>query len=93
MSCKHLRDGCCANPRTPYAPDLLIAASVCASCDQYAGPPRGLGDVVEVAARLTGVAAVVKAATGGRCGCQRRREAMNRSVPFASKVDSDEQPI
>lgn len=51
---------------------------VCDACDDYAGPPRGLGDRIERVLAATGIAAAVKATTGGGCGCSRRRTALNR---------------
>ena len=60
---------------------------VCGICAHYDGPARGLGDVVERAARVTGVKRVVKAVekvTGKTCGCDGRRESLNRRIPFKS---------
>lgn len=50
-------------------------------------PPRpaGLGDVVEIAAKVTGVKAVVEKVsevTGKDCGCKKRQKALNQMVPF-----------
>ena len=45
----------------------------------------GLGDAVESLAKVTGISAaveVVEAVTGKSCGCQGRREALNKAVPF-----------
>lgn len=52
----------------------------CAACPFYNGPARGLGDVVHAVARATGVAAVVKTVAPD-CGCQKRREELNRQFP------------
>ena len=63
------------------------SAGVCGICAHYDGPARGLGDVVERAARVTGVKRVVKAVekvTGKTCGCDGRRESLNRRIPFKS---------
>lgn len=60
---------------------------VCGICAHYDGPARGLGDVVERAARITGVKRVVKAVekvTGRKCGCDERRAALNAEIPFKS---------
>ena len=44
---------------------------------------RGLGDLVKKLFQMVGIEVVVKKATKGRdCGCERRREALNRAVPF-----------
>jgi hypothetical protein len=37
---------------------------------------------VHVVARYTGIAAAAGAVAGTDCGCQDRREALNRAVPF-----------
>jgi hypothetical protein len=60
---------------------------VCGVCAHYDGPARGLGDVVERAARVTGVQRVVKTVeqlTGKKCGCDARRAALNSEIPFKS---------
>lgn len=51
----------------------------------FAFPSRGLGDSVARLAQATGAAQVVnlvKQATGQDCGCQKRRAALNRAVPY-----------
>lgn len=46
-------------------------------------PCRGLGDVVARVTRATGIDKLVKRVTGGKdCGCKKRREKLNRAVPF-----------
>ena len=60
---------------------------VCGVCAHYDGPARGLGDVVERAARVTGVRRIVKTVeqlTGKKCGCDARRAALNSEIPFKS---------
>ncbi len=37
-------------------------------------------------AKATGVAKVVDKITGGDCGCEQRRAAMNAAVPFTDKT-------
>lgn len=57
---------------------------ICARCPHYEGPPRGLGDKVHDLARTSGIKAAVDAAhrlVGRDCGCQKRREALNRRYP------------
>ena len=47
---------------------------------------RGLGDIVDAVTTATGIKRVVEAvskATGVPCGCQKRRELLNKLVPFA----------
>jgi hypothetical protein len=46
---------------------------------------QGLGDLVELAAKVTGVKTVVDTVsevTGKDCGCKKRKEALNRLMPF-----------
>ena len=45
----------------------------------------GLGDLVEVVTEATGIKQVVDAvskARGKDCGCQRRRDKLNKMIPF-----------
>jgi hypothetical protein len=46
---------------------------VCATCDQYQGRPRGLGDVVHTVIKSTGLD---RLAPEG-CGCSKRRNWLN----------------
>jgi hypothetical protein len=48
---------------------------------------RGLGDVVEHVAKVTGIAAAVKAYVGDDCGCAARKDALNRVFPFNKPQD------
>ena len=41
-------------------------------------PPLGLGDVVEKITEATGIKKVVKAIFGDDCGCEERKEALNK---------------
>ena len=46
---------------------------------------RGMGDVVDVITTATGIKKVVKAvskATGTDCGCDKRKDSLNRTFPF-----------
>lgn len=51
--------------------------------------PRGLGDVIATVAHKTGIARAVKTVAGWfgveDCGCQGRRDRVNRAVPFRRK--------
>jgi hypothetical protein len=47
---------------------------------------RGLGDLVERVAEKTGVKAVVEKVAGKDCGCGRRRDKLNKAVPFGGKT-------
>ena len=47
---------------------------------------KGLGDVVEAVTTVTGVKTVTEAAAkaiGKDCGCKKRKEALNKAVPFS----------
>lgn len=48
---------------------------------------QGLRDVVEHVAKVTGIAAAVKAIVGDDCGCAARRDALNRMFPFNKPED------
>jgi len=55
-------------------------------------PIRGLGDVVDRVTSATGVKAAVNKVSeklGRECGCQQRREALNKLVPFGQGKHSD----
>jgi len=50
----------------------------------------GLGDVVEAVAEATGIKAAVETvarATGKDCGCRRRRDKLNKLIPFRRGTD------
>tara|TARA_R100000655_G_scaffold91463_1_gene132191 strand:+ start:582 stop:740 length:159 start_codon:yes stop_codon:yes gene_type:complete len=49
---------------------------------------KGLGDVIDLATTVTGVKAGVKAVskmTGKSCGCEERRDTLNRKYPFTKE--------
>jgi hypothetical protein len=54
---------------------------------------QGLGDVVEHVAKVTGVAAAVKAYMGDNCGCAARRDALNRVFPFNKPQDGKDSSL
>jgi hypothetical protein len=74
VKCRYAFGGVCRHIELPRLPAV---SERCDGCDKYAGPARGLGDVVKKVADATGVS---KVAPKG-CGCQRRREALNRILP------------
>ena len=52
-------------------------------------PMRGLGDLVEKVTSKTGIKAVVdkiSKVTGKDCGCRKRRDKLNKAVPFGGKT-------
>jgi hypothetical protein len=78
----------CINPRVGGA----IDDAACNQCAHYVGLPRGLGDIVERVARLSGLAVVahgVAAATGRPCNCNARRAALNAAIPFADSTKKE----
>ena len=57
---------------------IRLVPMICASCDRYEGPSRGLGD--HVAGVLSSLR-LDRPFKGRRCGCGRRRAALNRVFP------------
>ena len=47
-------------------------------------PPsmQGLGDLVEEVTKRTGIKSLVEKVTGKDCGCDKRRDKLNKLVPF-----------
>ena len=45
-------------------------------------PMRGLGDLVERVTEKTGIKSLVEKVTGKDCGCNKRRDILNKLVPF-----------
>ncbi len=45
-------------------------------------PPKGLGDTVEKVLEATGVAKVAKFLLGEDCGCDERKEKLNKMFPY-----------
>lgn len=43
---------------------------------------RGLGDTVDKITTSTGIKAIVKKATKGGCGCEKRRKTLNDLFPY-----------
>ena len=43
---------------------------------------RGLGDTVEKFTKATGIKKVVDKVTKGGCGCDKRRDTLNRMFPY-----------
>jgi len=51
---------------------------------------QGAGDLVEAITAATGIKAATEAvakATGKDCGCQRRRDKLNKLIPFRRGTD------
>ena len=45
-------------------------------------PMRGAGDLVERVAEKTGIKSLVEKVAGKDCGCNKRRDILNKLVPF-----------
>ena len=43
---------------------------------------RGLGDSIEKFTTATGIKKVVEKVTGGGCGCNKRKESLNKAFPY-----------
>lgn len=69
--------------------DKLRSAGEVVRCRRDGPRIEGLGDVIQIVAKATGVAAAVNA-TVGDCGCPRRQRNWNRLVPFTSPVPDEE---
>ncbi len=53
---------------------------------------KGLGDLVEKVTTYTGIKAVVDTvakATGKDCGCKKRKDKLNKLVPFKNPTQTD----
>jgi hypothetical protein len=54
----------------------------------FSQPSRGLGDSIEKFTKATGIKSVVNkvsSAIGKDCGCNDRRDSLNRVVPYRKK--------
>lgn len=51
-------------------------------------PMKGLGDAVEKVTEATGIKALVKFVAGEDCGCEERKELLNKLVPFKGSEPS-----
>ena len=101
MSCRHHDGRGCSLGLYGGRP----SPGVCAQCEHYDGPARGLGDRVAAVTRATGIAAatrVLSRITGKPCGCSQRRARLNAAFPTScpqaespkpSKVDEPPEPI
>jgi hypothetical protein len=98
VKCSHMQSERCTSPLALPLYGDSPSPGVCRICPHYEGFPRGLGDVVETAARLTGLKAIAdfraarkapkasarpKGAAGQCGGCAARRQALNEAVPFS----------
>ena len=49
--------------------------------------PKGLGDTIEKITEATGIKAVVKAIAGEDCGCDERRDKLNKIFPYSKQPE------
>lgn len=49
--------------------------------------PKGLGDTIEQITEATGIKAVVKAIAGEDCGCDERRDKLNKIFPYSKQPE------
>tara|TARA_R100001443_G_scaffold1056_1_gene4147 strand:+ start:18579 stop:18929 length:351 start_codon:yes stop_codon:yes gene_type:complete len=54
---------------------------------------KGLGDSVEKILKATGIDKVAKKVLGDDCGCDKRKEALNKIFPYARQFTKDEMSI
>ena len=63
------------------------SAGVCRKCDRYEGEARGAGDLVEQVTKRTGIKALVEKVARKGCGCGKRRDILNKLIPFRGEPD------
>ena len=51
---------------------------------------KGLGDSLEKAFKATGIDKVAKKVLGDDCGCEKRKQALNKIFPYARPFTDDE---
>ena len=49
--------------------------------------PKGLGDTIEAITEATGIKSLVKFIAGEDCGCDQRKETLNKLFPYNEKVN------
>lgn len=54
---------------------------------------RGLGDTIEKITTVTGIKAVVDTVSKKDCGCNKRKEKLNKLFPYGSTETSSEQSL
>lgn len=76
MTCKHHDGKGCTLGLYGGRP----SPGVCAKCDRYDGPVRGLGDAIHAVLTYSGAHAAAKA-IAPNCRCAERRAALNERFP------------
>ena len=46
---------------------------------------KGLGDTIELITEKTGIKGIVKKMVGNDCGCDKRKEILNKKFPYGRK--------
>ena len=54
---------------------------------------KGLGDSVEKVLKATGIDKIAKKVLGDDCGCEERKEALNKLYPYSRQFTEDEMKI
>tara|TARA_R100000908_G_C3692117_1_gene106079 strand:+ start:136 stop:489 length:354 start_codon:yes stop_codon:yes gene_type:complete len=54
---------------------------------------KGIGDSIEKVLKATGIDKVAKAVLGDDCGCEERKQALNKLYPYARTFTADELKI
>ena len=60
----------------------MVARAAILRCRMSGPRVQGLGDVIAKVTHATGIDRVVKAITGGGCGCDKKQSALNRALPL-----------
>tara|TARA_Y100000592_G_C5357348_1_gene261844 strand:+ start:128 stop:394 length:267 start_codon:yes stop_codon:yes gene_type:complete len=63
----------------------LKAASLELTKRSEKAKPKGLGDTVEEVFKKTGISYIAKKALGEDCGCDKRKEKLNKMFPYKNK--------
>ena len=51
-------------------------------CNMEKKKSKGLGDTIEKITKATGIQKIVKKAIGNDCGCNERKEILNKKFPY-----------
>ena len=54
---------------------------------------KGIGDSIEKITKATGVKAIVEAVAGKDCGCNKRKEWLNKKFPYAKQMSESDKSI
>jgi hypothetical protein len=74
--------------------ELTISAKIKKKIDKIKG--KGLGDLIESFTTALGVKKAVETvskATGTECGCKKRKEALNKALPWKDKENENKDKV